>query len=253
MEKVAFFVLCFLISIVTNSQNLIINSGFEDWSKADKPAGWTNTQGCLKDSVFIQSGTYSCRQAGTTVSRDLGQKIVVMPNTRYRFSFYYKTGAETTGNGCRVWCSWLDISQTGISDPVVHSGYLKSENWQKYETEVTSPERAGYFYLIVRTLPNSVTYWDDFLFEEDIVSSEVAPTIPQIKVYPNPAHDYLTISNVNQLQQIDIQNITGYSIWSKQFYGEEEVSIPVSGLKDGIYIIKISTSEKVYTQKFMKD
>jgi hypothetical protein len=252
MKRVVFLVLCLFLSIIANSQNLISNSGFENWSKPDKPAGWTNAQGCLKDSVFIQSGTYSCRQEGTTVSRDLGQKFVVRPNTQYRFTVLYKTGAETSGNGCRIWCSWLDNNQTGISDPVVHSGYLKSDNWQKYEAVVASPEGAGYFYLLVRTLPNSTTYWDDFIFEEDIVSSEKEATIQKIRIYPNPAHDYVIISNIHQLQQIDILNITGFSVWSEEFQDEDEVEIPVSGLPNGIYIVRIHATGKIITRRIIK-
>ncbi len=252
MKRLLFFLLCCFISIGSNSQNLILNSGFETWSKTDKPANWTNTQGCLKDSVFIVSGTYSCRQEATTLSRDLGQKFVVKPSTQYRFSILYKTGMETTGNGCRVWCSWLDNSQIGITDPVIHSGFLKSDEWQKYEAAFTSPDNAGYFYLLVRTLPNSVTYWDDFNFEEDIVSGEGETLISKINVYPNPAHNYLTISNIHQLQQIDIQTITGTIVFSKQCNGESEVTIPVSGLPSGIYIVRVRASGKYYIKKIIK-
>jgi Secretion system C-terminal sorting domain len=253
MKRVYFFMLCCFISIAGNSQNLVLNSEFETWSKIDKPANWTNTQGCLKDSVFVLSGSYSCKQEATTTSRDLGQKFVVIPSTQYRFSFFYRTGTETTGNGCRVWCSWLDNSQTGITDPVIHSGFMKGDGWQKYEAAVTSPDNAGYFYLLVRTLPNSVTYWDDFIFEEDIVSSEKETTISNIKIYPNPAHNYLTISNLQQLQHIDIQNITGHTVFSEEFHGESETTIPVSGLKDGFYLIRIITNGKVITHRFIKD
>jgi hypothetical protein len=235
------------------SQNLVINPGFETWNRPDKLTGWTNTQGCLKDSVFILSGSYSCRQEGTTSSRDLGQKFVVKPSVQYRFSFYYKTGTETTGNGCRVWCSWLDNSQIAIADPVIHSGFMKSENWLKYEVAVTSPAEAGYFYLLVRTLPNSVTYWDDFIFEEDIVSSASDSRLPEVTIYPNPAHNYLTINNLHDLQQIDIQSITGAVLWSGKYSGEKEVMIPVLGLTKGIYFIRISSSGKITTYKFIKN
>lgn len=234
------------------SQNLVVNPGFETWNKPDKLTSWTNTQGCLKDSAFVFSGNYSCRQEGTTSSRDLGQKFVVKPSAQYRFSFFYKTGVETSGNGCRVWCSWLDNSQVGIADPVIHSGFMKSENWLKYEIAVTSPPEAGYFYLLVRTLPNSVTYWDEFIFEEDIVSSASDSSIPEIKIYPNPARNYLTISNSNKLEQIDILSITGVILWSEKFQSEEEITIPVSDLAEGIYLLSIHTKGGLYFRKFIK-
>ena len=130
---------------------------------------------------------------------------------------------------------------------------MKSDGWQKYEASVTSPDNAKYFYLLVRTLPNSVTYWDDFILEEDIVSGEKETMMPKIKVYPNPAHNYLITSNIYQLQQIDILTLTGTVVWSEQFHGEEEVTIPVSGLQAGIYIVKVRANGKITNHKFIKD
>lgn len=252
MKRALFFVLLLYMEHILLSQNLVTNPGFEVWNKPDKLTGWTNTQGCLKDSAFVNSGSYSCRQEGTTASRDLGQKYVVSPSTSYRFSFFYKSGTETTGNGCRVWCSWLDNSQVGISDPVLHSGFMKSENWSKYEVSVTSPEGAGYFYLLVRTLPNSVTYWDDFIFEEDIETGKNEINYTEINIYPNPATNYLTISNIQNVQQIDIQSIIGVVVWSGRLQGEVQITIPVSQLPDGIYLIKIITKDEILIRKFIK-
>lgn len=253
MKREVFFVLCIVVSISAFPQNLIINSGFDNWSRTDKPASWNNTQGCLKDSVIILTGKYSCRQEGTTTSRDLGQKFAVTPGTNYKFSFFYKTGITTTGNGCRVWCSWLDNSQAGIADPVIHSTFLKSESWQKYEAAITSPETAGYFYLLVRTLPNSVTYWDDFVFEEDIATSAKETIITDIEIYPNPASDNLTIKNIQNIQFIDIMSITGSIKWSGQFSGEEVVTIPIYSYPKGLYIIRIVSPEKITILKFIKN
>ncbi len=252
MKRAIFFVLLLLTGSLLLSQNLVTNPGFETWDRTDKPTGWTNTQGCLQESVVVMSGNFSCRQEGTTSSRDLGQRIIVKPSTHYRFSFLYKTDPGTTGNGCRVWCSWLDNSQTVIDDPVLHSGFMKSENWLKYEEPVTSPDGAGYFYLLVRTLSNSVTYWDDFIFEEDIVSTDNETTIEEIKIYPNPAHNYLIISNIQNIQHIDIQSITGNVVWEGDFHGEDSATIPVAGMVNGIYFIKIKSAGEYYLRKFIK-
>lgn len=253
MKRALFFVLLLIMGQILLSQNLVINPGFEIWSKPDKLSSWTNTQGCLKDSAYVFSGEYSCRQEGTTTSRDLGQKFAIKPSAQYRFSFYYRTGTETTGNGCRVWCSWLDNSKVEITDPVIHSGFMKSETWLKYEVAVTSPAEAGFFYLLVRTLSNSVTYWDEFLFEEDITSGNTETRISGIKIYPNPAANYLTISNLNDVQQIDIQSITGSIIWSEKFRNETEVTIAVSQLPDGIYLVRIITKGEIYVRKYIKE
>lgn len=253
MKRALFFVLLLIGEQNLLSQNLVINPGFEIWNKPDRLSIWTNTQGCLKDSAFVLSGGYSCRQEGTTSSRDMGQKFVIKPSTAYRFSFYYRTGTETTGNGCRVWCSWLDNSKVELADPVIHSVFMKSETWSKYEVAVTSPAEAGYFYLLVRTLPNSVTYWDEFIFEEDITSGNTENKITGIKIYPNPATNYLIINNFNDVQQVDIHSITGKVVWSEKFRNETEVTIPVSQLPDGIYLVKVIIKGEIYVRKFIKE
>ena len=71
-------------------------------------------------------------------------------------------------------------------------------------------------------------------------------------IYPNPAHDYLIISNLQHLQQIDIQDLTGMLLWSSHFSGEETVTIPISGLRSGLYLICIQTSDKMVIRKFIK-
>jgi hypothetical protein len=256
MKRALFFVLFSTISIFSLSQNLVNNEGFEIWKKTNNPTGWTNKQGCLKDSAFVLSGKYSCRQTGTSDTKELAQYIVVSEMKQYSFSFFYNTDTTDTGNGCRVWCSWKDVNDTAIDDPssesVLHSGFLKSAKWQQFSADVTSPAGAVIFCLLVRTLPKSITYWDDFKFEEIIVSDVNENMFSDIEIYPNPATDYLNINNTRQIQHIDIISFTGIMVWSSDFSWETYVTIPLSGMPDGLYIIKIVTTNRIITRKFIK-
>jgi hypothetical protein len=170
-------------------------------------------------------------------------------------AFFYKTGSTTTGNGCRIWSEWLDTSKVSISDPVsvpiLHSGYMKSDTWQQFSCDITAPESAGYFYLLVRTLSNSVTYWDEFVFERNIPTNNIDEEISEIKVYPNPVHDYLNISNSEEIKHIDIQNFMGKIRWHSNYQGENEVSIPVFEMEEGLYVIRIRTADKMITKKII--
>lgn len=250
MKRALFFVLFSFICICLFPQNQVNNEGFEIWAKTNNPTGWTNKQGCLKDSVFVLSGKYSCRQTGTSDSKDLGQKIIVSGGKQYRFSFFYNTDTTNTGNGCRIWCSWLD--ENGNDIDVLHSGFMKSDEWQQFENDITSPSGAVYFYLLVRTLPNSITYWDNFSFKEKIVSYNHENIFPETNIYPNPAHHYLNINNSQEIQHIDIISLTGIKFWSSDFSGETDVTIPLSGIPDGLYIIEIMTTNRIITRRFIK-
>lgn len=256
MKGAISFVILLTLASVTFSQNLVVNPGFEEWETTTKPADWTNRQSCLKDSVFVKTEFYSCRQDGETSSRDLGQRIIVSPGRQYRLSLFYKSGIATTGNGCRVWCEWLDNNKDPIDDPlsesVLHSGFLKSDSWEQFSVDITSPAGAEYFYLRIRTLPNSTTYWDDFSFEEIIPTFDNYICESQLKIYPNPTSNYLIIDNLNQIRRIDIYELSGSVIWSDNFAGENNVTITVSDFPNGLYFIKITYTNKIITRKFIK-
>ncbi|MBK9390599.1 MAG: hypothetical protein IPN68_10515 [Bacteroidetes bacterium] len=172
MKRAAPFVLfCFNI-IPLFSQNLVTNPGFESWQKISKPSEWTTASACTKDSTVILSGIYSCKQITTGDSKDLGQIIAVTPGKQYNLSFWYKNDTILKGNGCRIWSNWRDTAMNSITDeislPLLRSGYLKSVSWKQYTAELTAPANAAFINLLIRTLPNSITYWDDISFEESV-------------------------------------------------------------------------------------
>jgi hypothetical protein len=257
MKRAAYFILLFSINFICSAQNLVVNPGFEVWNKITKPDGWTTALGCLKDSMNILSESYSCRQEATTESRDLKQKISVYEGKTYRVSLFYKTSTGATGNGCRVWCSWLDSTNNELEDPLsktlLHSNYLKSETWHEYSADVIAPAGAIYFNFLVRTLPNSVTWWDDFVFEDEIATASKETPGSSVKIFPNPVSDYLTIKSAENLQHIAILNLSGATVWSSGFSVESSVRISISSLQKGIYIIRITYSGKMITKKIIKN
>jgi hypothetical protein len=258
MKRITFFVLLLVPELISFPQNMVVNPGFETWEKTTKPAGWTTAQNSLKDSVFINTGDYSCKHSGGVgVTKYLGQSIAVAPDKHYYLSFFYETDVTGTGNGCRIWCYWKDTGGNSIADPSTDailrpSQYLKSDTWQQFAINVTAPSSAVAFYLEVRTYSNSIAYWDDFVFQENPVTYYPEEKLSDILIYPNPACDFLIINNLQQIQHIDIQSITGVILWDSDFAGESSVTIPVYGLHEGLYIIRIRTADNLVTRKFIR-
>jgi hypothetical protein len=256
MKSAVFIVLLTLVNLLSFSQNLTVNPGFEEWDKPDKPTGWTTDGNCLKDSDNTNSGRYSCRQNGGT--NNIDQTLSIVPGKRYRFSFFYKTAIIESGNGCRIWCYWKDAKNKNLTDSSTDkilrpSKYLKSNTWHKFTIDFAAPAGASSFYLEVRTYQNSIAWFDDFDFEENV------PTIinpeekfQDIKLYPNPVCDHLFISNLINITHVYIQNLEGRTVWSSGFNGEQLVTIPVSGFANGIYLVIIRTSDKLITKKIVK-
>jgi hypothetical protein len=74
-----------------------------------------------------------------------------------------------------------------------------------------------------------------------------------LQIFPNPAHDNITINIESNMQGvvIEIHDILGRMILSSHS-NEKQTSLNISGLKNGIYIIKVITSDYSVTTKFIK-
>ena len=255
MKRIVFVVLFTFTLMKLFSQNLVINPGFEKWDKTNKPTGWTTSQNCLKDSLTFRSGSYSCRLDGGT--KYLGQTVVISPEKKYRLTFFYRTTIIGSGNGCRIWCYWKDAEGNNLADPATDdnlrpSKYLKSDTWQQFSADIHSPTGAVSFYLEVRTYSNSITYFDDFVFEDNVATINPEEKFSDVKIYPVPASDFISVSNLSNIQHIYIQNISGKTVKVSDFNGEETITIPVADLSNGVYIIKIATPKLLVVRKFIK-
>lgn len=88
-----------------------------------------------------------------------------------------------------------------------------------------------------------------------VVSNPVSSVKPvsapgsQLMVFPNPAHDQLTISSaIQRIHQIAITNLIGQTVYSN-YYNNEEVQVDVADLRAGMYLVKINGTE---VRKFVK-
>lgn len=71
----------------------------------------------------------------------------------------------------------------------------------------------------------------------------------QIVIYPNPTSDFINIKNEDRINSVEIFDASGKLV-AKDRTGKKHV--PVSFLQNGLYILKVSTDQSVYTKKFNK-
>ena len=73
----------------------------------------------------------------------------------------------------------------------------------------------------------------------------------KLRIYPNPANDYVTIESYRELGDIIIKDITGKIIY--QFAtNNKNIEINTSQLTEGYYFIIISNQEGVSSEKLIK-
>ncbi len=84
------------------------------------------------------------------------------------------------------------------------------------------------------------------------LETKIAPvnTSLPVKVYPNPATDHVTVENLDG-GEISILNMNG-SVVLKQNVTGNKTNIDVSGLADGVYILKTVNNTNTTTTKFTK-
>ncbi len=84
----------------------------------------------------------------------------------------------------------------------------------------------------------------------DVIMFEIVTGIPTIKessfiIFPNPATSTLNIhSNGKEISALHLLNYTGREVFYTKNYNQTTFSIPVSGFKPGIYLLKICTPDE---------
>jgi hypothetical protein len=76
-----------------------------------------------------------------------------------------------------------------------------------------------------------------------------------IKVYPNPAKDFVTINSNDfdgELNQINLINIQGQSIFTNNTSNQSKIiNLPINNFSEGIYMLQLQTTKGILTKKLI--
>ncbi|MDN3678198.1 T9SS type A sorting domain-containing protein [Flavobacterium paronense] len=98
--------------------------------------------------------------------------------------------------------------------------------------------------------PNSTYYFDDVAFSDGL--STPSFNILNVKTYPNPVANQMTIEANNQIQEVSIYNLLGQEVIKKSVKSNT-TTLQTIGLQSGIYITKMKMSDGTEsTSKFIK-
>ena len=107
-----------------------------------------------------------------------------------------------------------------------------------------------YQFLITSNL--GIVYVDNIYLHKNTVLSSDSFAISKVKLYPNPTSNVLNIESVGTIQNIAIFNVLGQEVMNKSA-NESLLSIDVSGLNAGVYVIKTVIDGTVSSTKFIKE
>jgi len=91
-------------------------------------------------------------------------------------------------------------------------------------------------------------------FDRQGVTSVEALEDLGLKIYPQPAKDYIKVelySKDHTPVKVEIYSLSGQKIWQKTYFNKQ-IELDVSTLKTGVYIIKIETQNTLYTTQIIK-
>lgn len=74
----------------------------------------------------------------------------------------------------------------------------------------------------------------------------------ELLIYPNPVSDYLTVRNVKNIEILNILDISGRTIFTKQLSGKENIIIDVSEFRTGTYFMVAEADNEVFTTQVVK-
>jgi len=231
--------------------------------------------------VSHQGGTYPAgRDAGPVVS-NFGDLIImgyqswvsmsVNWGTNFNWNIVGHLGYAPDGTILPEPIQLTHLSQPGLGEPVSGNLFIPENN--KWVNEVSSIQG----FLIKRNgvvianipivfqytdwlVPSSTFYCysigavyntcDAWSFEVcAIQSTNEYDQSPDLTIYPNPATGLITVT-ANGIREVTLITLTGQEVFSIKADGET-LQINTSGLKKGIYMIKVETDAQTHIQKLI--
>jgi len=123
----------------------------------------------------------------------------------------------------------------------------KEVSGTNYTIENLQPN-STYFYRVKSKLGNSTSTYSDVMELKTASSATDTKSISENLIILK--HDNtIIINNLENTNFISIYDITGKCIWNKPIINQHQTTIPFS--KKGIYLLRIQTKDKVYTEKIL--
>ncbi len=142
----------------------------------------------------------------------------------------YKKWEDTSGSWVENRLDTYSYNEDGVK--IEEATFYWDQTSSKYENHLKSV----YFYSVVA------------------IEKLVDPEFPNgdFYLYPNPATDYVYISNLYEASLLTIYSVDGNALLEKQILSANE-SVNVSSLKKGVYVVTLKSESGIKTTKFIKN
>lgn len=184
--------------------------------------------------------------------------------THVHFDFYI-TDADLTGDvfnlklvdfaGGGGEASALEININGGSVP-----QLVANEWVSVDVPITSIggvvagslTRSDVAQIGITTAMVDNVWYDNIYLHKNTVLGTTSFEKSKVKMFPNPATNVLNIQSVETIESIEIITLLGQKVVTK-VVNNKQVTLDISSIQAGIYIVKASVDGKISTSRFIKE
>ncbi|TAF10853.1 MAG: T9SS C-terminal target domain-containing protein [Flavobacteriia bacterium] len=176
--------------------------------------------------------------------------------THFHMDYYIDAGTNLTGKVLNP--KWSNhAAQSGETSALLLTNLpTTAGSWVSLDVPLTtfggtgSAKNALYQFLLTSNL--SSVYIDNIYLHKNTILSSDNFAVSQVKLYPNPTASTLNIEALANIQSIAIYNIIGQEVMTKEV-NSSTISLDVSSLKSGVYVIKTMIDGNLSSTKFIKE
>ncbi len=264
------------------------NGDFENWTSFpplnyENPTGWSSTNDLVsaaslynvsKVSTPVSSGTYAAKLesidvAGSPTPGILGLFIFnpidqsIAPGEAFAarpdsLTGYYQYAPAGSDNFYvfGLLTKWNGNARDTIGNAVFTSGTaLSTYNRFAVAFEYTSAATPDSVTLLFSSsnldnpVVGSIAFLDKVSFVSNAIGANELQATPAVSVFPNPASDFISLSNLQPNSTIQICDLMGKSMFTKTL-SSDALSIDLSSLSNGTYLLSINgRTQKVVIAK----
>ena len=251
MKKNYTLLVCLLVSSIGlfAQTNLLLNPTFtsgSDWSGV-AVATCTGTEIGVYDATESHtadgSGCWKINSCDNNNNRLQSAAPFAVAMDKYTFTFYVK---GTPGQVVNAW-----FFNTVNVNPNEGNYVIVGTGWEKVVQTFDMPAAASITARIrLQTVDSSIKVDDVSLFLTSSLGVGRFSNAENMELYPNPVKDVLTIQTSSSIKKMEVFNMLGQKVMTK----EQTNFINVKELNSGTYILNVvSNNGVVSTKRFIKE
>ena len=162
----------------------------------------------------------------------------------FKFSNWSGTGGETNAYQ-------YDGNSSTFLQPGLEGTWIPIDVLLSNFTTVGGTNRTDFVQFVITSNLGTV-YYDNIYLHKNTTLDSPDFEVSKAKLYPNPATNVLNIQSVSNIEKVSVYNLLGQQVISET-PNKALVSLDVSTLQVGVYVVKTTVDGNVSSTRFIKE